>query len=208
MGLRHAAVNKASGCNEIPTELFKSLKEDAIKVLHSLCQLIWKTQQWPQDWKNSILILITKKGSTKECVNHWIVALISHASKVILKILDGRLQYYENQGLPDTQAGFRKGRGTRDQITNIHWIVENKGISEKKKKSIPVPLTTLKPLTLYIMTNLGKLLERCKYQTILPVSWESCAGQEATARTLYRTTDWFKIKKGVWQCCLLSLFNL
>ena len=137
MGLRHAAVNKASGCNEIPTELFKSLKEDAIKVLHSLCQLIWKTQQWPQNWKNSILILITKKGSTKECVNHWIVALISHASKVILKILDGRLQYYENQGLLDTQAGFRKGRGTRYQITNIHWIVENKGISEKKKKIYP-----------------------------------------------------------------------
>ena len=94
------------------------------------------------NWKTSILIPIPKKGNTKECAKHWTVALISHAGKIMLKILHGRLQYYENQGLPDTQAGFRKGRGTRDQIINIHWIVENKGISEKT--SIPVPLTTLK----------------------------------------------------------------
>ena len=122
--MRHAAVNKASGCDEIPAGLFKSLKDDAIKVLHSLCQQIWKTQQWPQDWKMSILIPIPKKGSTKECANHWTVALISHASKVMLKILHARLQHYANQELPDVQAGFRKGRGTRDQIANIHWIIE------------------------------------------------------------------------------------
>ena len=106
--------------SEIPAELFKSLKDDAIKVLHSLHQQIWKTQQWPQDWKSSFLIPIPKKGSTKECANHQIIALISHASKVRLKILHARLQLYTNQELPDVQAEFRKGRGTRDQIAKIH----------------------------------------------------------------------------------------
>ena len=121
--LRSTAVNKASGCNEILAELFKSLKDDAIKVLHSLCQQSWKTQKWSQDWKRSILIPIPK-GGTKECANHWTVALISHASKVIHKILHARLQHYLNQDLPDVQAEFRKGRGTRDQIANIRWIIE------------------------------------------------------------------------------------
>ena len=122
--LRSTAVNKTNGCNEIPAELFKSLKEDTIKVLHSLCQQIWKTQQWSQDQKRSILIPVPKKGSTKESANHWTVALISHASKVMLKILHARLQHYVNQELPDVQVGFRKGRGTRDQIVNIRWIIE------------------------------------------------------------------------------------
>ena len=117
--LRSTAVNKASGCDEISAELFKILKDDAIKVLHSLCQQIWKTQQWPQDWKRSILIAIPKKGSTKERANHQTIALISHASKVMLKILHARLQHYANQEIPDVQAGFREGRGTRDQIANI-----------------------------------------------------------------------------------------
>ena len=102
----------------------KSLKDEAIKVLHSLCQQIWKTQQWPQDWKRSILIPIPKKNSTKECANHRTIALISHASKVMLKILHARLQHYANQDIPDVQAGFRKGRGARDQIANICWIIE------------------------------------------------------------------------------------
>ena len=122
--LKNTAVNKASGSDEIPAELFKSLKENAIKVLHSLCQQIWKTQQWPQDWKWSILIPIPKKCRTKECANHQIIALVSHASKVLLKILHARLQYYGNQELADVYAGFRKGRGTRDQIANICWILE------------------------------------------------------------------------------------
>ena len=120
--LRCSAVNKASGCDEIPAELFR--KDDAIKVLHSLCQQIWMTQQWPEDWKRSILIPIPKKGSTKECANHQTIALYSYASKVMLKILHARLQHYMKQELPDVQAGFRKGRGTRDQIANIHWIIE------------------------------------------------------------------------------------
>ena len=121
--LRSTGVNKANGCNEIPAELFKSLKDDAIKVLHSLCQQIWKTQQWPQDWKRSILIPIPKKGSAKECSNHWKTALISHASNAMLKILLAKFQHFVNQELPDVQAGLRKGKGTRDQIANICWII-------------------------------------------------------------------------------------
>ena len=108
----------------IPAELFKTLKDDAIKVLHSICQQIWKTQQWLQDWKRSILIPVPKKGSTKECSNHQTVALISHASKVMLKILHTGLQQYTNQELPDDLPGFRKGIVTRDQIANTRLIIE------------------------------------------------------------------------------------
>ena len=116
-------MNKVSGGDGIPVELFQILKDDAVKVLHSICQQIWKTQQWPQDWKRSVSIPIPKKGNAKECSNYHTIALISHASKVILKILQARLQQYVNCELPDIQAGFRKGRGTRDQIANIHWII-------------------------------------------------------------------------------------
>ena len=115
---------KASGGYGITVELFQILKDDALKVLHSICQQIWKTQQWPQDWKGSILIPIPKKGNVKECSNYHTIALISHASKVMLKILQARLQQYVNHELPDVQAGFRKGRGTRDQIANICWIMK------------------------------------------------------------------------------------
>ena len=105
-------------------ELFQTFKDDAVKVLHSICQQIWKTQQWPQDWKRSVFIPIPKKDNAKECSNCRTLALISHASKVMLKILQARLQQYVNRELPDVQAGFRKGRGTRDQIANILWIME------------------------------------------------------------------------------------
>ena len=111
--------NKASRSDEIPDELFQILKDDAVKMLHSICQQIWKTQQWPQDRKRSVFIPIPKKGNAKECSNYRIIALISHASKVMLKILQVRLQQYGNLEFPDVQAGFRKGRGTRDQIANI-----------------------------------------------------------------------------------------
>ena len=111
--------NKASGSDGIPFELFQTLKDDAVKVLHSVCQEIWKTQQWPQDWKRSVFIPISKKDNAKECSNYHTIALMSHASKVMLKILQARLQQYVNRELPDVQAGFRKGRGTREQITNI-----------------------------------------------------------------------------------------
>ena len=112
--------NKACGGDGIPVELFEILKDDAVKVLHSTCQQIWKTQQWLQDWKRSVFILIPKKGNAKECSNYHTIALISQASKVMLKIFQARLQQYVNHELPDVQAGFRKGRGTRDQIANIN----------------------------------------------------------------------------------------
>ena len=117
-------MSKASGGDGIPVELFQILKADAVKVLHSICQQIWKTQQWPQDWKRSVFIPIPKKGNGKECSNYCIIALISHASKVMLKILQATLQQYVNQELPDIQAGFKKGKGTRDQMANICWIIE------------------------------------------------------------------------------------
>ena len=117
-------IKKASGDDKIPAELLKILKDDAVKVLHSICQEIWKTQQRPQDWKRSVFIPIPKKGNAKECSKQHTIALISHASKVMLKILQARLQQYVNHELPDVQAGFRKGRGTRDQIANICWMIK------------------------------------------------------------------------------------
>ena len=122
--LESITTNKASGGDKISAELFQILKDDAVKVLHSICQLIWKTQQWPQDWKRSVFISITKKGHAKECSNYCTIALISHASKVMFKILQARLQQYVHHELPGGQAGFRKGRGTRDQIANIRWIIK------------------------------------------------------------------------------------
>ena len=117
--IENITTNKASGGDGIPVELFQILKDDAVKVLYSICQQIWKTQQWPQDWKRSVFIPIPKKGNAKECSNYCTIALFSHASKVMLKILQARLQQYLNHELPDVQAAFRKGRGTRDQIANI-----------------------------------------------------------------------------------------
>ena len=116
--------NKARGGDGIPVELFQILKDDAVKVPYSICQQIWKTQQWSQDWKRSVFIPIPKKGNVKECSNYRTIALISHANEVMLKILQARLQHYVSRELPDVQAGFRKGRGTRYQIANIHWIME------------------------------------------------------------------------------------
>ena len=117
-------MNKGSGGDGIPVELFQILKDDAVKVLHSIWEQIWKTQLWPQDWKTSVFIPIPKKGIVKECSNYHTIAWISHTSKVMFKILQARLQQYMNHELPDVQAGFRKGRGTRDQIANIHWIIK------------------------------------------------------------------------------------
>ena len=116
--------NTASGGDRIPAELFKIQKYDVVKVLHSICQQIWKTQQWPQDWKRSVFIPIAKKGNAKERSHYRKIALISHASKVMLQILQAKLQQYVNHELSDVQAGFRKGRGTRGQIANIRWIIE------------------------------------------------------------------------------------
>ena len=122
--LESITTNKASEGDGILVELFQTMKDDAVKVLHSICQQIRKTQQWPQDWKRSVFIPIPKKGNAKECSNYCTIAIISHTNKVMLKILQARLQQYVNRELPDCQAGFRKGRGTRDQIASIHWIME------------------------------------------------------------------------------------
>ena len=146
--------NKASGGDEIPVELFQILKDDAVKVVHSICQQIWKTQQGPQDWKRSVFIAIPKKGNSKECSNYHTIALISHASKVMLKILQARLQQYGNRESPDVQAGFRKGRGTKDQIANICWSWKKEESS--RKTSISALLTMPKALTVWITINCGK----------------------------------------------------
>ena len=123
--------NKASGGDGIPVELFQILKDDAVKELYSICQKTWKIQQWPQDWKRPVCIPIPKKGHAKECSDYHTIALISHASKVMLKILQARLQQYMNCELPYVQAGFRKDRGTRDQIANICWIIKKARVPEK-----------------------------------------------------------------------------
>ena len=122
--LGNTTTNKASGCDGIPGELFQILKDDAVKVLPLICQQMWKTQQWPQDWKRSVFIPTPKKGNAKECSNYHTIVLISHISKVMLKILQARIQQYVNREHPDVQPGFRKGRRIRDQIANIHWIIE------------------------------------------------------------------------------------
>ena len=148
-------MNKASGGDGIPVELFQILKDDAVKVLHSICQQIWKTQQWPQDWKRSVFIPIPKKDNAKECSNYHTIALISHASKVMFKILQARLQQYVNHELPNVQAGFRKGRGTRDQIAKTS-AGSSKKQENSRKTSISALLTMPKPLTVWITINCGK----------------------------------------------------
>ena len=147
-------MNKVTGGDRIPFELFQVLKDDAVKVLHSIRQQIWKTQQWPQNWKRSVFISNPKKGNTKECSNYHTIALISHTSKVMLKILQARLQQYVNQEIPDVQAGFRKSRGTRDRIANIRWII--KKAREFQNNIYFCFLTMPKPLTVWITINCGK----------------------------------------------------
>ena len=148
-------MDKASGGDGIPVELFQILKDDAVKVLHSICQQMWKTQQWPQDWKRSVFIPIPKKGNAKEYSNYCTIALISHASKVKLKILQARLQQYVNCEIPDVQAGFRKGRGTKIKLPTFpgSW----KKQESSRKTSISALLTMPKPLTVWITINCGQL---------------------------------------------------
>ena len=142
-------------------------------MLHSMCQQIWKTQLWPQDWKWSICIPIAKKGNTNKYSDYWTVALISHHSKVMFKIIQVSLQHYMNWELPDVQARFRKDKRTRGQIANICWNIE-KTKDLQKKTSTSVSLTMLKPLTMLIIKHCGKFLKSWEYQTILAVSWETC----------------------------------
>ena len=158
-----------------------------MKRLHSICQQIWKTQQWPQDWKRSVFIPIPKKGNAKECSNYRTDALISHASKEMLKILQARLQQYVNRELPDVQAGFRKGKGTRDQIANILWIIEK---AKEFQKNIWFCFMTMpKPLTVWITINWKILKEMGIADHLTCLLRNLYAGQEATVRTGHGTTD-------------------
>ena len=207
-GLGSITTKKANGGDGIPVELLQILKDDAVIVVHLISQQIGKTQQWPQDRKSSVFIPIPKKGNAKES-NYCTIALISHASKVMLKILQARLQQYVNREHPDVQAGFRKGRGTRDQIANIHWLM---AAARELQKNI-----------YFCFIDYGKAFD-CVYHNKL---WEilkemgipdhlTCllrnlyAGQEATVRTVHGTTDWFQTVKGVYQGCILlpCLFNV
>ena len=189
-------MNKASGGEWIPAELFQILKDDAVKVLHSICQQIWKTQQWPQDWKKSVFIPIPKKGNAKECSKYYTITLISHTSKVMLKILQARLQQYMNHEPPDVQAGFRKGRGTKDPIANIHWILEK---AREFQKNIYFCFIDYAKVFDYVDHNkLCKILEEKRISDHLPCLLINLyPGQEATVRTGHGTTDWFQIEKGV-----------
>ena len=202
-------MNKASGGDGIPVKLFQILKDDAVKVLHSICQQIWKTQQWSQDWKRSVFIPIPKKGNTKESSNYRTISLISHVIEVMLKILQARLQQYVNRELPDVQAEVRKGRGTRDQIANIPWINEN--AREFQKNTYFFFIDNAKAFDCVDHNKLWKILQEMEIPDHLTCLLRNLyAGQEATVRTRHETTDWFQIGKGVCQGCILSpcLFNL
>ena len=181
-------MNKASGGDGTSSELLHILKDEAVKALLSVCQQIWKTQQWPREWKRSAFTPIPKKGNAKECSNYHTILLISYASKVMLKLLQTRLQQYMNQELPDVQTGFRKGRGTRDQIPNIHWIIEK--AREFQKTSTSASLTMLKPLTVWITTTLWRILQEMGIPDHLTCLMRNLyAGQEATVRTGHGKTD-------------------
>ena len=163
------STNNATGGDRIPAKLFQIVKDDAVKVLHSICQQIWKPQQWPQGWKRSVFIPIPNKGSAKECSNYWTIVLTSHASKVMLKILQARLQQYKNWELPSVQAGFIKSRGIRDQIANICWIIEKARELQKN-----IYFCFIKAFDWVDHNKCRKFLKRWEYQIILPVSRETC----------------------------------
>ena len=180
-----------------------------MKVLHSIRQQIWKTQQWPQDWKTSVFIPIPKKGNPKECSNYRTTAVISHVGKVLLKILQARLQQYVNRELPDVQVGSRKGRGTRDQIANIRWTMEK---AREFQKNIYFCFNeNAKAFECMDHNKMWKILKEMGIPDHLTCLLRNLyAGLEATARTAHGTTIRFQIGKGVCQGCLLSpyLFNL
>ena len=182
--------NKTSGGDGIPLELFQILKDEVVKVLDSICQQIWKTEQWPQDWKRSVFIPIPKKGNAKEWSNYHTIALISHTSEVMLKILQARLQQYMNRELADVQAGFRKGRRTRDQIANVQWIIEK--AREFQKNIYFCFIDYAKASDCVNHNKLWKILKEMEipdHLTCLLRNLYAC--QEATVRTGDGTTDWF-----------------
>ena len=194
MGLRKHHYQKPSGGDGIPAELFQILKDNAVKVFQLICQQIWKTQQWPQDWKRSVSIPIPKKSNAKECANYHTIALISQATKVMLKILQARIQQYLNCELPNVQAGFRKGRGMRDQIANICWII--KKAREFQKNIYFCFIGYVKAFDCVDNNKLWEILQ----ETGIP-DHPTCllrnlyAVQEATGRTGHGKKDWFHEKE-------------
>ena len=201
--------NKASGDDRIPVKLFQILKDYAVKVLHSMCQQIWKTQQWPQDWKRSVFIPIPKKGNAKECLNYCTIALISQASKVMLKILQARLQQYVNHEIPDVKAGFRKSKETRHQIANICWVMEK--AREFQKNIYFCFIDYAKAFDCMDHHKLWEILQEVEIPDNLTCLLRNLyAGQETTVRTGHETTDLLQIRKGVHPGCILPpcLFNL
>ena len=194
-------MNKVSGGDRNPVELFQILKDDAVKVLHSIYQQIWKTKQWSQDWKRSVFIPIPKKGNAKECSNYRTIVLISHTSKVVLKILQARLQQYMNHELPDVQAGFKKADELEIKLPEIKLPKKNKRVPDKK---IYFCLLTMpKPYTVD-HNKLCKILEMRIPDHLTCLLRNLYSGQEATVRTGHGTTDWFQTGKGVHQSCILS----
>ena len=199
--LESITTSKASGGDGIPVELFQILKDDAVKVLHSICQQIWKTQQWPQDWKRSVFIPIPQKGNAKECSRT--IAFISHISKVILKILQARVKEYINHEPPDAQASFRKDRGIRDQIANICWII--KKAREFQENIYFSFIDYAKAYDCVDHNQLWKILKEIGIPDHLTCLLRNLyADQEATVRTGHGTTDQLQIGKGACKdvCCL------
>ena len=208
VGLRSITKNKAGGGDGIPVELFQILKDDAVKVLRSISQQIWKTQQWPPDWKMSVFIPIPKKGNPKGCSNCHTIALISHASKIMLKILWGGFNKTRMVNFQMFKLDLEKGRDNRDHITNISWVIEKARLPEKA----PLLLYWLhQNLWLCGSQQTGKFFKRWGMPDHLTCLLRNLyAGQEATVTTGHGATDWFQIGKGVCQGCILSpcLFNL
>ena len=208
-------MNKASKGDGIPVELFKILKDDAFEVLHSICEHIWKTQQWPQDWKRSFFISIPNKDNGKECSDYCTIALISHASKVMLKILQARLQQYVNRELPDVQAGFRKAEEPEITLPTSSGSLKKQESSRKSSISaLPSRKSSISAKFIVGHNKLEILREILREMGIadhlICLLRNLYAGQEATVRTGHGTIDWFQIGKGKHQGCILSpcLFNL
>ena len=200
-------MNKASGGDGIPVELFQILEDDAVKVLPSICQQMWKTQQWPQDWKRSVFIPIPKKGNAKEYSNYCTIAFMSRARKIMLKFLQCMLQQYVNRELPGVQAGIRKCRGTSDQIANICWTIEK--AREFQKNIYFCFIVYAKAFDCVDHNKLWKILKEKGIPDHLTCLLRNLyAGQEAAVRIGHGTTAWFQIGKGVHQGCILSLAYL
>ncbi|CAF3528318.1 unnamed protein product [Adineta steineri] len=207
--LETLANGKAPGHDGISIECFKTIKEDTVKVLTKLCQQIWKTNKWPQDWKTSIFIPIPKKGNAKDCSNYRTIALISHASKIMLKIIQRRLEPFLEREMPVTQAGFRKGRGTRDQIANLRWVMEK--AREYQKEFYLCFIDYSKAFDCVDHEKLwGVLMEMGVPKHLIILMKNLYTNQQASVKTEYGNTNWFNVGKGVRQGCILSpyLFNL